>query len=1168
MPATFQTVAINGGLDLITAPQSVPPGRLLDCYNYEVARQRGIRRMDGYERADGGASPSSARFVEMVLVSYSMSAGTQFCVYDTTLDSGIIFYVMMAVANDGLGSTSWAFFTGVDSNGNRREPPTIDALNSGNWELTPFPVAGNLSQVVSAVSVPTIAISNTDDLAAREAYFNLVSPTIQEVPGQGNVNGVFWLKDKLYATRDYFAIDFTTGSVQPNPGDTLYIGASFGAATWAGQVAKIVLTSGSWLDSASSANTGNAAGQLMVYNTTGTYSNATINNHTQGDVAALVGTGNDNVSLGAGLYLATGQRGNTTPTQSWQWCDLGYMVQYKNGVVDFVNMNVTSTASALAAQYVTTGWKTATTPAGGNAGWSVSGGGYPGALSTNDAANYVEHVYTTGGNSYPIAGVLQLTGFGFTDADIPSTAAITGIEVQMQRGAIGVTAGHTASIVDKTLTLVGVAAYPVPVNFGDTVNAWAVTDGGTYPSYVFTLKDYGAPTTATAPTDLLGYNGITAADVKSANFGINFTIQLLGTQTLQQLRAGITQVRMRVSFLPETNKIYFWNGKSTSVADGAITVNTKTLTSATAAFTAASVGQTVTVAGAGTAGGLLTATITAYTNSTTVTLSIAAGTTVSGATTTFYQPVVAHVVQFYKQSGSNASSNAAGTVYLQFVQPDGTVGGPPSRAIGAGEAIRTFPSSAQAPDGGAADGTTHLSDTSSGATLNVMDWGALLAGATQSDGSIAPPSKYQSITKNFYASTGYDAIFGVSGGGPGFYYDGVKVNASNVSVPGNFSRILTGYAADKDKPRSVEAHQNHLMYGYLAGTVQQSDSANVLVFDPTLGNRDATEYGFSDRVTGIRSINGDSMAVWTQSTVQMIQGQVDAGNAYASTIAPTSGGIEYSIQPMANFMYADFRGITMIGATQKYGDFEVGHVSSEVSPFLLPRLQLSSLLESGAIGFLNSVLIRSKNMERKFFADGYCMSMTFLVDGENPQFSIQQYLKSDGVTPAPWSVVQAFTESSGRDRIFGAIADGTGFVYELERGNTFDGLAIPHYAVLVPDTGQTAYQNKQFSGINIYGQAQDYATFQLSRNNNYQDVVQATGGNVISQTFGSASPAPTGKVKPFVSYGTSALQLEGTAIGLRFDGGTNGDPSSSVPQFSHTIQALSYTVSPLNQKAS
>lgn len=1163
----FVTVSVDGGLDLITAPQAVQPGRLTDCQNYEIARQRGIRRMDGYERYDGGASPSSARFVELTLVSFNLTPGVLYCVYDTTLTTGIVFYQLMAVDNDGGGALSWAFFTGVDNKGNRVSVPTIDALNSGTWEITPFPVAGNLSQVVSATSVASVKTTNTSDLTARVAYFNTINPIIQEVPGQGNVNGIFFLKDKVYATRDYVAIDFDTGSVQPNIGDIVYIGASFGAATWSAKVAKLVVSSGSWSDSASSANTGTAVGLLMVYGAFGTLSVATIKNHTQGDIAALNAVDQAQASQGAGLYVATGQRGNTVSTQSWQWCDPGFNIQYNNGVVDFVNMNVTSTAAALSAQYVTTSWKTATTPATGNAGWSSFGLTYPLNLADNDAANYVEHFYEFGGNSYPIAGLLQLTGFGFTDSDIPATASITGIEVQIERGAIGVTAGHTASVVDKTLTFVGVAAYPVPVNFGDTVNPWTITDGGTYPAYVFALKDYGAPTTATAPTSLLGYNGITAADVKSANFGINYTIQLLGTQTLQQIKAGITQVRMRISFLPETNKIYFWNGKSTSVADGAITVNTKILTSATAAFTAASVGQTVTIAGAGPGAALLTATITGFTNSTTVTISVAAGTTVSGATTTFYQPVVAQVVQFYKQSGNTISSNAAGTVYIHFVQADGTIGGPPSRPIGSGEIIRTYPGSGQAPDNGVADGSTLLANSASAATLNMMDWSALLAGATQSDGSIAPASKYQSITKNFYASTGYDAIYGVSGAGPAFYFDGIKVNARNATIPGNFARILTGYSADKEMPRSATAHQGHLMLGYLAGTVQQSDSANVLVYDPTLGNRDATEYGFSDRVTGMASINGDSLAVWTQTTVQMIQGQVNAGNAYESIIAPTSGGIEYSIQPMANFMYADFRGITMIGATQKYGDFEVGHVSAEVAPFLIPRLQLSAFFESANTGFINSVLIRNKNMARYFFADGKAMSLTFLVDGENPQFTIQQYFKNDLTTPAPWNVAEAFTESSGRDRIFGAIADGTGFVYELERGNTFDGAEIPAYAVLVPDTGQAAYQNKQIGAVNLFGQAQDFATFQVSRSADYATAQQATGGNIITETFGSLTAIPTGNTTPFRAYGTSALQLEGTAITMRFDHGTNGDQSASLPQFSHTIQAFGYNVSSLQQKA-
>jgi len=59
----FTTSIIDGGLDLITAPQAVQPGRLTACINYEVARQRGIRRMDGYEKYDGGQSPSTGNSI-------------------------------------------------------------------------------------------------------------------------------------------------------------------------------------------------------------------------------------------------------------------------------------------------------------------------------------------------------------------------------------------------------------------------------------------------------------------------------------------------------------------------------------------------------------------------------------------------------------------------------------------------------------------------------------------------------------------------------------------------------------------------------------------------------------------------------------------------------------------------------------------------------------------------------------------------------------------------------------------------------------------------------------------------------------------------------------------------------------------------------------------------
>lgn len=75
-----------------------------------------------------------------------------------------------------------------------------------------------------------------------------------------------------------------------------------------------------------------------------------------------------------------------------------------------------------------------------------------------------------------------------------------------------------------------------------------------------------------------------------------------------------------------------------TVSDAAATTGTSIVTSATAAFTSADIGSTITVAGAGNAGSLFVATITGVTNATTVTVIRASGakvqTTVSGASMT------------------------------------------------------------------------------------------------------------------------------------------------------------------------------------------------------------------------------------------------------------------------------------------------------------------------------------------------------------------------------------------------------------------------------------------------------------------------------------------------------------------------------------------------------
>lgn len=201
-------------------------------------------------------------------------------------------------------------------------------------------------------------------------------------------------------------------------------------------------------------------------------------------------------------------------------------------------------------------------------------------------------------------------------------------------------------------------------------------------------------------------------------------------------------------------------------------------------------------------------------------------------------------------------------------------------------------------------------------------------------------------------------------------------------------------------------------------------------------------------------------------------------------------------------------------------------------------------------------------------ADGDVMTLSLLVDGEEPQFTRQKYFKSDGTTAVTWDVIQAFTESTGRDRIFGATADGTGNVFELERSNTFNGGAIPAYAILVPDhildqTGITGWSNKNFPDLHVYGRAQDYATFKVSRSGDY-DALNTQALNLIPQIFGASTVAPTGNTAPFMS--NSELKINGRALNIRIDSGSGTDPSATTPQFPHVIQAVEYDVKPLNPK--
>ena len=288
MPWT--TVPIDGGLDLITAPQSVQAGRIIACSNYEVARQRGLSRMGGYEKFDGGRSPSV--FFNLIQIQGSsgdFTTGQRYALTATDGSGGTVGpnYLMSCVdAVAGPSFIGYFVYLGTDIGGNILPFPPMSYFNGAGFQggITAFPIVTSYDFCQLSPAIGTEQ-TTADYITALANYSAIIKPTIQQVPGQGNVNGIFWLKDKVYATRDYLSALFTTGTTQPQIGDVMYQGASFGAATWTGQLQKVVLSSGAWSDAVTG---GNAAGTMMFYNVTGTMGNVALSNNTH--AAASIAT--------------------------------------------------------------------------------------------------------------------------------------------------------------------------------------------------------------------------------------------------------------------------------------------------------------------------------------------------------------------------------------------------------------------------------------------------------------------------------------------------------------------------------------------------------------------------------------------------------------------------------------------------------------------------------------------------------------------------------------------------------------------------------------------------------------------------------------------------------------------------------------------------------------
>src|SRR5574340_1035195 len=91
--------ALNGGVNVEDPPFLLKPGMLRNCSNFECRPGGGFRRIDGYERFDGHASPSDASYKTLAFETGPSTSNTGDTVTGHT--SGATADVLVVVVSSG-----------------------------------------------------------------------------------------------------------------------------------------------------------------------------------------------------------------------------------------------------------------------------------------------------------------------------------------------------------------------------------------------------------------------------------------------------------------------------------------------------------------------------------------------------------------------------------------------------------------------------------------------------------------------------------------------------------------------------------------------------------------------------------------------------------------------------------------------------------------------------------------------------------------------------------------------------------------------------------------------------------------------------------------------------------------------------------------------------------
>ncbi|GAA4108869.1 hypothetical protein ACFFTN_01460 [Aminobacter aganoensis] len=368
---------------------------------------------------------------------------------------------------------------------------------------------------------------------------------------------------------------------------------------------------------------------------------------------------------------------------------------------------------------------------------------------------------------------------------------------------------------------------------------------------------------------------------------------------------------------------------------------------------------------------------------------------------------------------------------------------------------------------------------------------------------ISSGGKYSFVVHNFYGAARQPALYFSNGQGTAFEWTGDSLSPIRTGTQAGIledtinvlerdgDRILTRggdvviMRAQFDRPTHIAQYKNHLFLGFLSGSVLFSSIGEPLQYITTTG---AGEFTFGDATTGMLSAAAASLVIFGQNRIEYVAGN-DASDFQMLPISDSSGGAEGSIQMMDRPFFLDDAGVRDLGSTAAYGDWRAGTLTQLIEPLI--RAKRDAGVRAAA-----SMRVKAKDQYKLFFDDG--TGVTVYIGRKAPE-------------TLPFNLpITAFCACSGEvsagagDRLFVGSTDG--YVYELNRGLSFDGAAIQAYVRLPFNSIGSPTQRKVFKKFSVDIDTPDDITLGHTFDIDY---ARGLGGSTAGQSIDAGSPIIT-----------------------------------------------------------